>query len=81
MARILTQDGRKNVCGPRIRALRRQRKLSQEELAAQLQLLGLDSERGVIKRIENGERYVNDLELQIIARFFQVSYQYLIDGI
>lgn len=47
---------------------------------AQLQLLGMDAERGVIKRIENGYRAVSDLELQILARFFNVSYQYLIDG-
>lgn len=47
---------------------------------AQLQLLGMDAERGVIKRIENGDRAVSDLELQILAQFFNVSYQYLIDG-
>ena len=47
---------------------------------AQLQLLGMDAERGVIKRIENGDRAVSDLELQLFAKLFHVSYQYLIDG-
>ena len=47
---------------------------------AQLQLLGMDSERGVIKRIENGDRAVSDLEIQLLAQYFKVSYKYLIDG-
>lgn len=80
MAHLRAKDGKKNASGSRIRALREKAKLSQEQLAAQLQLLGMDSERGVIKRIENGDRAVSDLELQILARFFQVSYRYLIDG-
>lgn len=47
---------------------------------AQLQLMGMDAERGVIKRIENGTRAVSDLELRVLARYFHVSYEYLIDG-
>lgn len=47
---------------------------------ARLQLMGMDAERGVIKRIENGDRAVSDLELRLLARYFKVSYQYLIDG-
>lgn len=80
MGHLRAKDGTRNLCGPRIRALREQAGLSQEELMARLQLMGMDSERGVIKRIENGDRAVSDLELQLLARFFQVSYEYLIDG-
>lgn len=80
MSHLRTKDGKKNVSGPRIRMLREKAHLSQEQLMSQLQLLGMDAERGVIKRIENGDRAVSDLELQILAQFFQVSYQYLIDG-
>lgn len=47
---------------------------------AQLQLLGMDEERGVIKRIENGDRAVSDLEIQLFSQFFHVTYEYLIDG-
>lgn len=80
MNHLRAEDGTKNLVGPRIRALRRERNLSQEKLTAQLQLLGMDSERGVIKRIENGTRAVSDLELRLFARYFEVSYEYLIDG-
>ena len=81
MAHLRTKDGKKNLVGTRVRALRENAHLSQEGLTAQLQLLGMDAERGVIKRIENGDRAVSDMELQIIAQFFHVTYEYLIDGI
>ena len=80
MSRLTTEDGRKNSCGIRIRALRNKKGISQEDLMDALQLLGFDSERGVIKRIEGGSRSVSDLELQLFARYFGVSYEYLIDG-
>lgn len=80
MGHLRAADGKKNLVGARIRALRKGAGLSQEELMAQLQLLGMDAERGVIKRIENGDRVVGDLELKLLAEFFHVTYDYLIDG-
>lgn len=80
MAKKLSPDGTKNLIGKRIRYLRKINNLSQEELMSQLQLLGLDSERGVIKRIENGTRFVSDIEVQLFSEFFKVSYEYLLDG-
>ena len=77
MKRMLTPDGRKNLIGPRVRQLRKERGLSQEALMAQLQLLGMDSERGVIKRIESGTRFVSDIELRLLAEYFGVSYRFL----
>lgn len=80
MAHLRTPDGKKNAVGPRIRALREKAGLSQEQLMAQLQLMGLDAERGVIKRIEGGQRTVSDLEIRLLARYFKVTYEYLLDG-
>lgn len=80
MGHLRTKDGNKNLSGVRIRALREDAGMSQEQLMAKLQLMGMDAERGVIKRIENGDRAVSDLELQLFAKLFNVSYQYLIDG-
>ena len=80
MPKKLASDGSKNLIGERIRALRKEKKLSQEQLIAQLQLMDLDYERGVIKRIENGTRFVSDIELRILAKFFGVTYDFLIDG-
>lgn len=80
MGHLRTPEGKKNAVGPQVRALREKAKLSQERLMAQLQLMGMDAERGVIKRIEGGQRAVSDLELRLLAQYFGVSYQYLIDG-
>lgn len=78
MARLYAPDGKKNLIGPKIRELRRAKGLSQEQMAAQLQLLGMDSERGVVKRIENGSRFVTDLELCLLAEYFRVSVEELL---
>ncbi len=80
MGHLRTPDGKKNIVGLRVRALREKAGLSQEQLMAQLQLLGMDAERGVIKRIEGGQRTVSDLELRLLAKYFQVSYAFLLDG-
>lgn len=80
MGHLRTPEGKKNAVGPQVRALREKEGLSQEKLMAKLQLMGLDAERGVIKRIEGGQRTVSDLELRLLAQCFGVSYQYLIDG-
>lgn len=81
MPKKLAPDGTKNLIGPRIKQLRKNNGLSQEQLMEQLQLLDFDHERGVIKRIENGTRFVSDIELQLLAKFFNVSYDFLIDGV
>lgn len=51
---LRSEGGAKNLVGPRVRLLRKELGLSQEQLMAQLQLLGMDAERGVIKRIKSG---------------------------
>ena len=73
LARLYAPDGKKNLIGPKVRALRRAKNLSQEQMSAQLQLLGMDSERGVVKRIENGSRFVTDVELCLLAEYFRIS--------
>ena len=71
-----TKDGKNNLCGPRITALRKQQRLSQRALADQLQLLGLDLDKDLdknaIQRIESGQRFVTDIELCVFCRFFHI---------
>ena len=81
MPKKLSPKGTKNLIGKRIKELRVLTKLSQEELMSKMQLLGFDSERGVIKRIENGTRFVTDMEIQALSKIFNVSYEFLIDGV
>lgn len=74
-----TADGKNNICGHNITRLRKEMKISQRELADRLQLLGLDLDKNAIQRIESGKRFVTDIELIIIKRFFNVSYEALLD--
>ena len=80
MPKPRTETGEKNLIGSRLKALREREHLSQRDLAHQLQLIGMDMDKNVITRIETNKRYVTDLELRAIARIFNVTYEYLLDG-
>ncbi len=76
-----TNTNGKNLIGERLKILRNKATLSQRDLANRLQLLGIDMDKNVITRIETNKRYVADFELQALKEIFNVSYDYLIDGI
>lgn len=73
--------GEKNLISGRIIKLRQDHHLSQRDLARQLQLAGYDMDKSTITRIENNNRYVSDFELKAFAELFQVTYEYLLDGV
>lgn len=57
------KNDRANASGPKIKQLREDLGLSQEQLAAKLQLAGLNLNQKAISRIENGERVIPNFEL------------------
>jgi transcriptional regulator with XRE-family HTH domain len=62
-----------NIIGPQVRKLRNERDLTQEQLAARLQVLGLDISRAGLSKIEAGLRCVADAELPVIAEALKVG--------
>ena len=68
-------NGKNNLCGERIRALRMgyPTKLSQRALADKMQLIGIDVDKNAIQRIECGKRFVTDIELRAFAEIFEVG--------
>ena len=62
-----------NLSGANIKRFRKQAGMSQEKLAAVLQLIGLDLNQKAVSRIETGDRVVPDFELLYFARALQVS--------
>lgn len=76
-------DGRHNLCGRRVAALRKSRmpKLSQRGLADMLQLAGLDVDKNAVQRIESGQRFVTDIELKALAQVLDVSVEQLLEDI
>lgn len=79
MAKILSEDGKKNLIGSQLIELRKRSSLSQRALAYKLQLAGYNLDKNVITRIENYQRYVTDIELKGICEVFKVSSDALID--
>lgn len=67
------KNGKCNVSGNRIRRLREKADLSQEQLAAKVQLAGLNLNQKAISRIETGDRVVPDFELLYFSSVLNVS--------
>lgn len=76
--KIYKPNGRYNISGVRIKAERENAKLSQEQLAAKVQLLGLNMTQQSISRIEKGERIVADYELEYFAEALNKSILFLL---
>ena len=66
--------GRRNICGERVT-----RRISQERLAAKMQMRGVEIEQDAISRVEAGERLVTDYELRAFAAIFEVPVESLLD--
>ena len=73
--------GMNNIVGKRVHEARRKFKppLSQEALAARLELDGWKISRGTLSKIEAGIRRVTDFEVMSLAKTLKVSPQWLMD--
>ena len=76
--KIYDYHGKKNVSGDRIREARLKRRLTQEDLAAKLQIEGVIMERDRVSRMEIGTRFVTDYELMVLSKVLGVSMQWLV---
>lgn len=72
MFKIKAADGTNNLCGKKLAEIRKEKKLSQRKLATKMQLLGFDVDHYFIRRVENGERFVTDIDLVIFSRALDV---------
>lgn len=65
--------------GHRIRSFRIRRHMTQEAVAAQLQLGGCDITRSAVAKIEAGQRHIYPDELKLLKEILKVSYEDLLD--
>ncbi|MCI8869751.1 MAG: helix-turn-helix transcriptional regulator [Lawsonibacter sp.] len=66
--------------GQRIRQFRRTRGLTQEQLAAQMQVGGCENlTRSALAKIEAGQRHLYPDELRALKRLLRVSYEDLLE--
>lgn len=68
-----------NICGEKIKQLRQSYSpyMSQRALADKMQLIGIDLDKNAIQRIESGQRFITDIELQGFSMFFNVPIEEL----
>lgn len=71
-------NGRCNLTGIRVRQRREELGISQEQLAARLQLLGLETSQKVVSRIETGLRVVPDYEVTFLAKALDTTVMWLL---
>lgn len=71
--KLLSMDGKCNACGDRVRLAREKTGLSQEALAAKVQLKGHSLTQKAVSRIETGIRVVPDYEIPLLAEALGVD--------
>lgn len=77
--KIYTYKGKKNLCGEQIRIQRLKKHMTQNDLAAKVQVEGVTLERDSISRIEIGTRFVTDYELKIFSKVLGVDVSDLLE--
>lgn len=65
--------------GQHLRQLRRQHRLTQEQLSAKLQVEGCDLTRSALAKIEVGQRSIYPDEIKALKKVLQISYEEILD--
>ena len=71
-----------NICGDRVRLARAMQKppMRQEDLAREINLMGMEMTKLIISRIEKNQRHVCDGELKMLAKALGVTMEWLCSG-
>ena len=70
--------GSENIVGQRSVKLRKERKMSQKDLLAQLQINNIEIGQSALSDLEGQRRKVSDKELVVLAKIFGVSVEELL---
>lgn len=71
-------QGSRNVIGARLKAQRKRCKVTQQELAARMQILGVSIDQRSISKIEHNDRNVTDYELACFCKALRCTEQDLL---
>ena len=71
-----------NICGDRVRLGRAMQKppMTQEDLAREINLMGMEITPLIVSRIEKNQRHVCDGELKMLAKALGVTMEWLCSG-
>lgn len=77
----ITFNGNKNIIGKRLVELRKEQGLSQNDLAAKMQLLNVNIDQQMISKIEKNNRQVTDYELACFCKCLNVTADEILEDI
>lgn len=77
--KIYRYGGKCNASGAAIREIREKRQITQDQLAAKMQIEGMQITQKQISRIETGSRVVADFELKMFAKVLGVPVERLLE--
>ena len=72
---LIIDSTQKNMIGKKVKQLRKQKHLSQQELSAKLETMAIYICRGSISRIEDQSRTVTDIELYGLSQILSTPIQ------
>lgn len=78
--KIYDYEGKSNASGDRVRIAREKTGITQSQLAARLQVEGIQLNQKAISRIETGERVIADYEVIYLAKALNVDPKWLLLG-
>lgn len=78
MKKLIYTDNQKNVIGKPLRQIRKKQKVTQLDLAARMQVLGVNVDQQAISNIENNKRIVTDYELACFCKALRCTEQELL---
>ena len=68
-----------NICGKNIKEIRKEQKITQDELCARMQVMGYQISRSDISKLENGKKFITDFELLGFSKALKISILDLFD--
>ena len=68
MKKLTYIDEQKNIIGQKLRQVRKKSKVTQDDLAARMQILGVNIDQQAISSIERNKRVVTDFELACFCK-------------
>lgn len=66
-------DGNFNITGKNIKKIRKEKKITQEDLCARMQVMGYQISRSDISKLENGKKFIADFEVSGFATALNIS--------
>lgn len=63
MNKFNLSDNSMNIVGKNIKKIRKDKNVTQADLCARMQVMGFKLSRSDISKLENGKRFINDIEI------------------